>query len=213
VPWSHSKDGALRFNDNIMIASKHVGGAMVADIGKRIECLDEAYPVTSSASNPGPINRTIFKLVKADPNDDQFGSDSLIRYGQKVRIETNDYLFKKTLCLSSQPLGPTCYSPVSRAQECTLSPKKNFNAVWVFDSLDPNNRFEMQGQPVMTGEGLLIRHCQTNNFLSSDKACIQANDYGREYEVCVSSQSTKNRSQNLALEKGGKITGDVATKF
>jgi len=39
------------------------------------------------------------------------------------------------------------------------------------------------------------------------------NDFGTEYEVCVHSFATKNRSQNLALEKDGKITGDLPTKF
>lgn len=39
------------------------------------------------------------------------------------------------------------------------------------------------------------------------------NDYGNEFEVCVNSFATKNRSQNLALEKDGKITGDLPTKF
>jgi len=31
--------------------------------------------------------------------------------------------------------------------------------------------------------------------------------------VCVKSFASKNRSQNLALEKDGKITGDLPTKF
>lgn len=39
------------------------------------------------------------------------------------------------------------------------------------------------------------------------------NDFGTEYEVCVNSFATKNRSQNLKLEKEGKITGDLPTKF
>jgi hypothetical protein len=39
------------------------------------------------------------------------------------------------------------------------------------------------------------------------------NDFGSENEVSVHSFATKNRSQNLALEKDGKITGDLPTKF
>jgi len=39
------------------------------------------------------------------------------------------------------------------------------------------------------------------------------NDFGSEFEVSVNSFATKNRSQNLALEKEGKITSDIPSKF
>jgi hypothetical protein len=58
----------------------------------------------------------------------------------------------------------------------------------------------------------LIRHLSTNHYLSSDLNKIK-NDFGTEYEVCVANHSSKNRSQNLALEKEGRITGDLPTKF
>ena len=58
----------------------------------------------------------------------------------------------------------------------------------------------------------MIRHCQTSHYLAADLNKIK-NDFGTEYEVCVHSFATKNRSQNLALEKDGKITGDLPTKF
>jgi len=48
--------------------------------------------------------------------------------------------------------------------------------------------------------------------LAADNNRIK-NDFGTEFEVCVNSFCTKNRSQNLALEKDGKITGDLPTKF
>ena len=39
------------------------------------------------------------------------------------------------------------------------------------------------------------------------------NDFGQEFEICVNSFASKNKSQNLELEKAGKITGDLPTKF
>jgi Ca2+-binding EF-hand superfamily protein len=59
---------------------------------------------------------------------------------------------------------------------------------------------------------ILLRHVATNHYLASDFNKIK-NDFGVEYEVFVHSFASKNRSQNLALEKEGKITGDLATKF
>lgn len=52
----------------------------------------------------------------------------------------------------------------------------------------------------------------TNHYLASDFNKIK-NEFGVENEVFVHSFASKNRSQNLALEKEGKITGDLATKF
>lgn len=39
------------------------------------------------------------------------------------------------------------------------------------------------------------------------------NDFGMEFEVCVHNYSTKNKSQNLALEAGGHISSETPTKY
>lgn len=125
----------------------------------------------------------------------------------------NPYLTRKPLQLSSQPLTPACYSPVTRQQEVSLTTKDNlFNNTWIIDFLDPNFRFEKQGTPVEVNDPVLIRHLSTNAYLSADLNKIK-NDFGTEFEVSVHNFSSKNRSQNLALEKDGRITGDLPTKF
>ncbi len=93
-----------------------------------------------------------------------------------------------------------------------MSANSNNSGVWIIDFVDPNYRFEMQGKPIKANEPILIRHSSTSHYLSSDMN-IYKNDFGGEYEVCVSSYATKNRSQNLALEKDGKMTGDLPSKF
>ena len=60
--------------------------------------------VTTTKENPGPVTRSIFVIKKAEAFD-MFGSDNIIRYGQKVIIESNPYIFKKPLYLSSNPKG------------------------------------------------------------------------------------------------------------
>ena len=84
----------------------------------------------------------------------------------------------------------------------------------MIESVDPNYRFEKEGLPVELNKvGVLLKHSATSNFLASDSKNKYKNDFGEEFELCVSNHSTKNRSQNLALEKEGKITGDLPTKF
>ena len=194
-----------------MLMNKKTNGYLVMDIGVKGSSLDESYMVTTSASPPGNISRSVFVIKREEPID-LFGSDDIIRYGQKVRIESNQWFFKKPLYLSSSPLMPNVHSPVSRMQEACVSAKNSYYGVWIIDHLDPNYRFEKQGEPVKANEPILLRHASTSHYLASDTLKFK-NDFGNEYEVCVNSYATKNRSQNLALEKEGKITGDVPSKF
>lgn len=73
---------------------------MVADIGVKTMSLEESYQLTTTQQHPGPVTRSIFVIKKAEEMD-IFGKDDIIRYGQKVKIEVNPYLFRKPLWLSS----------------------------------------------------------------------------------------------------------------
>jgi hypothetical protein len=96
-----------------MITNKKTQGYLVMDIGTRASGLEESYQVTTTAQQPGPISRSIF-VIRREEKVDFFGSDDIIRYGQKVKIESNPHLFRKPLYLSSSPLMPNIHSPVSR---------------------------------------------------------------------------------------------------
>jgi len=58
------------------------------------------------------MTRSVFSLKREDASD-MFGDDEYIRYGQKVRITSNDYLFRKKLALHSLKHSPTICAPVS----------------------------------------------------------------------------------------------------
>lgn len=106
----------------------------------------------------------------------------------------NPYLYRKQLWLSSSPLTPTVYSPISAKQEASLTTKDvTFKNSWIIDHIDPNFRFEKQGTPVEVNDPILIRHLATNHYLASDLNKIK-NDFGTEYEVFVHSFASKNRS-------------------
>jgi hypothetical protein len=114
---------------------------LVADIGKRTAGLEEAYIATTTPNHPGPVSRSIFVIKKAEKVD-IFGNDDIVRFGQKVKIEVNPYLFRKTLYLNSLPLGPNTYSPVTRNQDASFASADSYTGTWVIDYLDPNFRFE-----------------------------------------------------------------------
>jgi len=77
--------------------------------------------------------------------------------------------------------------------------KQAYAGVWIIDTKDPNYRLERQGEPVMTNDPILLRHCSTSQYLASDDKRY-ANDFGGEKEVMCHSFAVMNKTQNLALE-------------
>lgn len=212
VPWSFSEDGLIRSGDCLMLRNKKTNGWLALNTNDRSPGTEERYVLTTTSdANCGPVNRAVFKIIRCEESD-MFGSDNIVRYGQKIRIESNPYAFRKALVLSSTPKGQNNYSPVSRLNEATMGAKGGFEGVWVIDTLDPNFRLERQGEPVKCTDPILIRHCSTSHYLASDN-CRYANDFGGEKEVMCHSFAVLNRTQNLALEANGNITSDVPSKF
>ena len=102
VPWSHSADGLVRSGDCLMLKNKKTNGWLALNISDKCPGTDEKYMCTTTAEEGiGPANRAVFKIVRVEDMD-VFGSDNIVRYGQKIRIESNPYAFKKPLQLSSE---------------------------------------------------------------------------------------------------------------
>ena len=79
-----------------MLKNKKTDGFLVFNMADKQPGLAESYIVTTSKVNPGPVARSIFIIRKAD-RFDPFGSDSKIRYGQKVKLEASPYAYPKKL--------------------------------------------------------------------------------------------------------------------
>lgn len=185
------------------------------DVGDRTPNVPEGFTITSTGEgqNPGPMTRSMFQLKKVDDMD-IFGADEFIHYGQKVRIVSNDYLYRKPLALSSYKQTAAICSPCSNKQlACMSSNNKSYDGVWIIDALDPVYRFEKQGEVVPANTPVLLRHVQTSVYLGACSSNKYKNDFGTEHEVYCFNHSTLNRSQNLALEKEGRLTADVPSKF
>ena len=74
-----------------------------------------------------------------------------------------------------------------------MSTKNIYNTVWRVLSQDPNKRNTSIGSPVMVNDPILVEHCATSHYLASDSIQYR-NDFGTEYEVCVFSYATNNKS-------------------
>ena len=95
TPLSFSCDGLLHFSQKIMLLNKKTNGFLVIDVGDRILSSDEAYAVTTNNKGIGPLTRSVFAITRAD-KEDGF-TDDIVHYGQKIRIQSNPYIFPKTV--------------------------------------------------------------------------------------------------------------------
>lgn len=93
-----------------------------------------------------------------------------------------------------------------------MNAKNIYNTVWKILHINPNLRNSSLGEAVNANEQVLIEHCATSQYLASDKINYR-NDFGMEFEVCVNSYATNNKSQALNLERVGKLTVEQPTKL
>jgi hypothetical protein len=184
-----------------MLKNKATNGVLVFDSGDKITSNDEAYGCTTNDKEMGPCARSIVSITRVE--DD--GSDNIVRYGQKIRLEGNSYLIGKKLFLHSTQISPLSFARFSRNQEVSMIGKPIYNTAWKILHNNPNLRVSSLGQPVPANTEVVIEHCATAQLLFSDKIAY-GNDFGVEYEVSVCSNLTTNKSQALALEKIGKLT-------
>lgn len=163
--------------------NKASNGVLVFDSGDKITSYDEAYACTTTDKPTGPCARSVIVITKAE---EDFAPDNLLRYGQKIRLESTTHLFGKKTYLHSCQISPLAFARFSRNQEVCMITKNIYNTVWKVVHANPNLRISSVGEPVRANEELIIEHCATAQFLSSDK--IQyGNEFGTEYEVSVCS--------------------------
>ena len=96
-----------------MLLNKMTSGFLVFDMSDRITAHDEAYACTSSGKDVGPCARSVFIIQKVK-EEGAPPSDDIIRYGEKIRFESNPYIYNKKLYLHSVQVSPQSYARFSR---------------------------------------------------------------------------------------------------
>lgn len=97
APWSCSADGFIHFGYKVMLLNTKTNGHLVIDVGDRITGQDEAYAVTTNNKGIGPLTRSVFIITRV--NEEDGFTDDIVHYGQKIRIQANQYIFPKTVKL------------------------------------------------------------------------------------------------------------------
>ncbi|EAR89421.1 EF hand protein, putative (macronuclear) [Tetrahymena thermophila SB210] len=201
VNLSYANEGLVKFGYTVMIESDFMNAVVASNIWDKITGTEEAYGVTVT-SQKEPIVRTAFQLLRYE--QDQY-QDDVIHYGQNFKIAVISRLSEKPLYLTSSHITPQKCAKFSRKQEVSISTNEGINSAWCFEYMDPKLRYEMKGQPVRSGEPVLIKHIPTCQWLATDNVQYN-NEFGQEFEVFCNSYQCHNKTQNLIAEKVGRKT-------
>jgi len=208
-PLSKSEDGLLHFGNRVMLANHQSEGYLAVNAHEKIHKAADAF-ATSTTPNSNACVRNVFTLVRADENDGF--EDDVVHYGQSFRLRLEPFAdLLSPAYLNSEMVTPTASSKFSRNQEVVMYGNPTGNTLWQILYPDTQTRFEMEGEQVKAGTECVLRHSTTGSFLASDKIPYN-NLFGLEYEVHCKAYFSTNKTQNLASEKKGEITGDYCLR-
>jgi hypothetical protein len=134
--------------------------------------------------------------------------DNKVRFGDEVRIKSNNYICHKNLYLHSQPISPLAYARFSRNQEVCLHSNANYNTVWRILPT-PGNGF--YNDVIKSGVPIVLEHCGTQQNLSNDRIAYK-NDFGDEFEVSAKAKVTMKKTQMCEKERIGETVRENTSK-
>ena len=202
MPHTYREDQTLQYGDAVMLKNCLTEGWLVCDMSDRVTSNDEAYAVTTTEKAVGACARSIYYITRGGAAKGVPANDNMIRYGQEVRLQSNEFIINKPLYLSSQPISPLAFARFSRNQEVCLLNKSTYNTCWkIWPAKGLRN--DKIGQPVLATDELIFEHCATSQLLSNDRIPYR-NDFGNEMEVSCMGASTKHKTQMLAGEYNGE---------
>ncbi|KAI9197505.1 uncharacterized protein BJ171DRAFT_221809 [Polychytrium aggregatum] len=181
----------MEYDQNIMLKNLHTEGFLSIDVPDNYPdsvTNQDTFNLTTSLVEGVPVARNCFRfLLKDEYRTGNPEEDKKLRYGQKFYLVLNREFVQGEMYLSSTLKTLSSFSKYGKQQPAYVSFHKSNAALWKIDCIDPNIRFEMEGQLIEPGSPVLITHCVTGQHLSSDPRHIVRNDFSVEWEAACHS--------------------------
>jgi len=209
VPLSFSKDGFIHLGDSVMLYSVATEGVLSSDPFASTKSSDPGFAVATSTLTHAHVSRNVFTIEGygqgARPGD-------VLCLGQPFRIRAHSNLGAAPFYLSSSPASLLTRAKVTKQQEVNLVNNPGYDTCWTAVYKDPDQRFEMEGQPVPANAELVLLHSATRSGLASATSAKIHNDFGQEFEVYGHSQLSTRKKQQLESEMQGLTTTDIPVR-
>jgi len=213
APTTKADDGCLHFGDSLMLCSQRTDCLLQADVTNDVTVRDPSYSsgreFTGATLSTGKIlyacPRNVFTVSRVEDNDG-FGSDPTVHYGQQIRIGANPslcdnpmYVYAGEQVETLKEQGPAedeesklpANTGNTNAMGACLFPRAAKRCVWHVVHVDPAERESSKGQPVLLHSAVALQNAATGALLMSD-TCICVNKYGNECRVFAADSSRNN---------------------
>lgn len=202
------EDEYVHLGDVLQLSSKETSAVLAGDLGEKDPRDSDSHAVTYSLISD-PCARNTFVLEKYVPKEGlhnttffrDFNGETLC-YGQTVMIRINPKsqelpgTLQEPLYLTSSMVDMQHFSKITKNQEVRLTPNTSYLTAWKVLPVKTAHRDIAEGEPVLAGAPVVLKHCATNN----DLAClgvVQMNDFGNEFEACCSTVATVGKRWSL----------------
>lgn len=223
APTTHAADGYLHFGDSLMLCSQRTDCLLQADVSNQIIVKDNSYSkgreFTGATLSTGKIlyacPRNVFTISRVEDNDG-FGADPAVHYGQALRIGANPSLCDNPMYVYSGDqleAAPKDESNVNKEEEedngetkaaedkcmvACLFPKAAKPCCWHVVHVDKEEREATKGQPVKLNAPIALQNVHTGALLMSDTFICQ-NRYGNECRVYAAHASKNNSTHQWSF--------------
>ncbi|KAH0791195.1 cilia- and flagella-associated protein [Histomonas meleagridis] len=185
-PEEMPKDGYLHFGMMVRIKNDELGCFVACDPSDLENEEEKLYSCTGSKQSDF-LARNVWILKKFEENDflqlpEDEGEEDIVHYGDKFYLSTTDQIGSSPFYLASTQSDFMHYSRISRKQMIYSTQQESYKCTWRICCLNPNDDFDMEGEPVKINSPVIIKHNQTGSPLAV-RDCQILNDYGSEYEL------------------------------
>ena len=183
-------DEYVHFGDVFQLENLKSGAMVSVDVENKDPRPAENSCAVSASFITDACARNTFTFEKYEPKASNVLTrtydDSVLHYGQKVKIVSNPAATNgegKPLKLKSYAVSQTHFAKYSRFCEVVASGNDSYECVYEVLTPDPTKRLVSEGVPVMAGAPIVLLHCQTNQCLSVEGHELMS-DFGKELELC-----------------------------
>jgi hypothetical protein len=193
VELSNFSDGFVHFGDRVCLYNPSSSSLLSANVSP-VDALEaKSIPgpcqvASSSRVEPCPRNTLVIRSCDGSKDGEVLG------YGQHFYLQTlpNE---GGELFLHSDLATFIKSAKRSRQQEVTLVKEPSYKTAWKIVCFEPQDRLESEGQPVPTGQKILINHCKTNQCLAALPDFVIRTAYGRELEIAAHTQVDSHKAE------------------
>lgn len=215
----------MHYGDTVIIQHVHSALSIACDLSVDSNPPNAQYLIVGSNENR-PTARNTFRILRPPPSlsHDIDDYDDTIKYGypfvlacnESLLVSDDGFFMNPDLYLSSLQRNYRTATRITNKQSVFLTTQCDAESIWVAalpsqgKSINWGNKYH--GDPVLSGDNFLLKHRNTNTCLTVNTTERYPTEYGCEYEVITSPETSIGKLSLVTYEFSGKGTSQTLRK-